>query len=279
MARTRKSPGSAKYYDALRKVFKLQSGILTAALPHAGERGSNDEERCRAFLTSVLPRRYSIGSGFIVSSARGAKPSPQQDVIIHDDFLNSPLHRELSAGVFPIEMVYATVEVKGYLQSRDLQSSLASIGRVRRLAHECWYEFPEQNIMPGRPRLVRPKKPIKRPPRAFIFAFDTIYKSPSALKRALERELNKGHGAHLHGIIVLSRNWFAFQRPFRLKAAVKVFANNALLRFVNNMLTSLKSVVVREAEMGRYLNIPTVSEIEAAPSANPKKNGKAKEAT
>jgi hypothetical protein len=86
-----KTPGSAAYYDALQKVFQLQSKILTGVLPHAGERGSNDEERCRAFLSSVLPRRYAIGTGFVVSSAEGAKVSRQQDVIIFDDFLNSPL--------------------------------------------------------------------------------------------------------------------------------------------------------------------------------------------
>src|SRR5262245_1435909 len=105
MARSTESPGSAAYYDTLQKVFKLQSEFLTGVLPHAGERGTNDEERCRSFLSNVLPRRYSIGSGFIVSSEPGLPVSRQQDVVIFDDFLNSPLHRELSACVFPIEMV------------------------------------------------------------------------------------------------------------------------------------------------------------------------------
>src|SRR5437762_2925972 len=108
--------GSAAYYQALQKVFKLQSKFLTGVLPHAGKRGSNDEERCRAFLNNVLPRRYGISSGFIVSSMPGSKPSREQDVIIFDDFLNSPLYREPAAGVFPSEMVYATVEVKGKLR-------------------------------------------------------------------------------------------------------------------------------------------------------------------
>ena len=39
-----------------------------------------------------------------------------------------------------------------------------------------------------------------------------------------------------------------------------MFSDNGLLRFVNNMLKSLKGVVVREAEMSRYLNIPTVED-------------------
>src|SRR5205814_8161345 len=123
-------------------------------LHHSGERGSNDEERCREFLNKVLPRRYSIGSGFVVSSARDSKVSRQQDVVIFDDFLNSPLYREQAAGVFPAEMVYATVEVKGKLQPSDIGPTLESIGGVRRLAHECWYEFPHTSDMPGRWKLV-----------------------------------------------------------------------------------------------------------------------------
>src|ERR1700759_3745396 len=101
--------GSTAYYDALQRVFRLQSRILTGVLPHAGKRGSNDEERCKEFLKNVLPRRYGISSGFVVSSTEDSKPSPEQDVIIFDDLLNSPLYREPSAGVFPVEMVYATV--------------------------------------------------------------------------------------------------------------------------------------------------------------------------
>lgn len=79
------------------------------------------------------------------------------------------------------------------------------------------------------------------------------------LKEALERELTKPYGAHLHGIVVLSKDWFAFQQLRRCgeDAKIEMFDDNALLRFVNSMLRSLKGVVVREAEMSRYLKIPT----------------------
>jgi hypothetical protein len=254
--------GSAAYYYALQSVFRLQTKILTGVLPHAGKRGSNNEERCRAFLTNVLPRRYGISSGFIVSSTRGSKPSREQDVVIFDDFLNSPLYREPAAGVFPAEMVYGTVEVKAKLRSDDIDSTLISIGEVRRLAFECWYEWPRRNDVPGRWKLENNEAPIKRPPRSFIFAFDTSYKTPGALKEALENKLNEPHGAHLHGIVVVSKGWFAFQhvRKKRELARVEMFADNGLLRFVNNMLKSLKGVVVREADMSRYLNIETVED-------------------
>ena len=181
-----KQSGSAAYYKALQEIFELQSRVLTGVLPHAGKRGSNDEERCRTFLMNVLPRRYGIGGGFIVSSTPGTKPSREQDVVIFDDFLNSPLYREPSAGVFPVEMVYATLEVKGNLRAKDIDSTFRSIGEIRRLAFECWYEWPRINDQPGRWQLEKNVDPKKRPPRAFIFAFDTTYKTLRALREALE---------------------------------------------------------------------------------------------
>ena len=120
----------------------MHSHVLTGALPHYGERGRNDEEHLRQFLHRVLPRRFSIGTGFIVCSDQSKKKSGQTDIIISDQFWNSPLYRELAAEVYPVETVYATIEVKGLLdksakepeKKADLDRALEHIARVRDLA-------------------------------------------------------------------------------------------------------------------------------------------------
>ncbi|OOO02108.1 MAG: hypothetical protein USCGTAYLOR_01682 [Chromatiales bacterium USCg_Taylor] len=139
MKRRTGRPGTQAYYDALKHIFELESGVLTATLPHAGERGRNDEERFRAFLSKVLPRRFSIGTGFLVCSNPAVPPSRQVDTVIYDEIHNSPLHRELAAYVFPIEMIYGTVEVKGLLTPNDLVPALQSIAGIRHLATEKSY--------------------------------------------------------------------------------------------------------------------------------------------
>lgn len=136
MKRKTDSPGTQAYYDALKRIFDLESGILTGVLPHAGERGRNDEVRFKNFLAKVLPRRLSIGTGFLVCSKPAVRSSRQMDVVIYDEIHNSPLHRELAAFVFPIEMVYRTVEVKGLLKQNDLVPVLQNSARIRRLAKE-----------------------------------------------------------------------------------------------------------------------------------------------
>src|SRR5947209_13512891 len=132
MGRTNQATGVQAYYDALQNIFSLQSQVLTGAIPHRGERGKNDEERLRAFLRRVLPRRFSVGSGFLVCSNPDSLPSHETDVVIYDEVHNSPLHRELSAFVYPIEMVHATVEVKGVLDNGMIPTVLDNIACVRR---------------------------------------------------------------------------------------------------------------------------------------------------
>ena len=127
MKRRTGSPGTQAYYDALKHIVELESGVLTATLPHAGERGRNDEERFRAFLSKVLPRRFSIGTGFLVCSNPRCHPVAELGHGHLYEIHNSPLHRELAAYVFPIEMIYGTVEVKGLLTPNDLVPALQSI--------------------------------------------------------------------------------------------------------------------------------------------------------
>jgi hypothetical protein len=123
MASRPNTPNSLDYFRALQTILELQAQVLTKVLPHAGERGDNDDERFKAFLRRTLPHRYSIGTGFLVSSNVESKPSAQTDIIIFDEFTNSPLFRELSASVFPVEIVFATIEVKGNVRLASGSSS------------------------------------------------------------------------------------------------------------------------------------------------------------
>jgi hypothetical protein len=159
MATGPRSPGVEAYYATLQQVFELQSRVLSGVLSHYGERGANDEERVRDFLSKVLPKKFSVGTGFIVCSAPDLLPSSQTDVVIYDEIHNSPLHRELAAYVYPAEMVYGTVEVKATLRPPDLVKILEDIQKIRRMAKHRWYvHYRSRAKDPARPseRVVDP---------------------------------------------------------------------------------------------------------------------------
>jgi hypothetical protein len=256
--RTPRTPGVQAYFDALRLLFAREAEILSGVLPHYGERGANDELRVRQFLARVLPRKFSLGTGFLVCSDPSAPPSAQTDIVIFDEVNNSPLHRELAADVFPIEIVYGTVEVKGTLDRNDLAGISKDIAKIRSLAAHGWYsEYVSVARDPARPnrsvavpaegRLPGP------PPRSFVFAFSQRnWKRASSLKKALERTASIGP-SHIHGLVVLDRDWYFVQEAYADGGPqFHVVEKNALLHFVRGMLHSLSSMRLRQMAINRY---------------------------
>ena len=87
-------------------------------ISHAGEKGRSLENEVSRILRSFLPSEYGLSSGFIAyRSSDGVKLSPQLDIIIYDALRCCPIARLCSCDVFPIEAVYAYIEVKASLQS------------------------------------------------------------------------------------------------------------------------------------------------------------------
>lgn len=257
MSRSAKSAGPKQYYRALQETFRLESEILTSVLPHLGERGRNDEERFRRFLEKVLPKRFSIGTGFIVCSEPDVPISNQADIVLFDEIYNSPLHRELSAMVFPVEMVYGAIEVKGRLAKKDLKTICTSIRKVRKAGEHRWYvEYGSRPKSADKPdkRVVAPIEQREIvPPRAFVLAYDkkgwkTIDDLVSSLKEAV-----KENGAHIHGLAILSCNWYVSQEA-HATGGPKFTASegDALLKFMRGLLHSIASLRIRQASMDRY---------------------------
>ena len=254
------------YYTALQRILELQRGVLTGVLTHKGERGRNDEERLRYFLRQVLPQRFGLGTGFIVSGNPDAVASNQTDIIVSDQYTHSPIHRELAAEVYPIETVLATVEVKGSLSSTkdektgktDFGYTLESIAKVRKLAEDKQYvryvSVPKKNH-PEDHRVI--SKRILRstlPPRSFLFAYHTEeWKKMDTLGDYIERCLRDHLYAHVHGVVVLDKDWFFEQESFTGDER-RVFRSkgDCLLKFVNALLHGIQSIPMYPMDIDVY---------------------------
>jgi hypothetical protein len=258
MARTKDTPGVVHYYQALHKIFSLESEVLTSVLPHSGERGRNDEERLRTFLLRVLPRRFSVGTGFIVCSERAVPMSSQTDVVIFDEIYNSPLHREHAAHVYPVEMVYGTVEVTATLTPKKLLKACRDIQRVRQLGlHQYYDQYGSVAPNPERPHetvAATVETHRKTPPRAFLFAYEQKgWKDIDALEANVRAGV-KETGAHIHGLAVLRPGWHLAQRAYKDPAKFDREEGNTLLNFLRGMLRSIQSrPIVHPAAISRYM--------------------------
>ena len=263
--RTEKSPGVPSYFRAIQKILKLQRGILTGVLPHYGERGRNDEQRLINFLKQILPQRFGIGTGFIVSSDLQAESSNQTDIIISDELYNSTLHRELAAQVFPIETIYATIEVKGTLSKHkrsrgktDFDQVLENISKIRHVAKEKHYvEYASEPKNEQKPdELVARKYSFSNtlPPRGYLFAYHTDdWSEIDDFVASLQAALLKHKEAHIHGAIVLDKNWFAKQEPYTdERRELIAYDDDCLLRFTNSLLHGIQSMPMGMIDLDRY---------------------------
>lgn len=265
MKRTKNSPGVPSYFSAIQKILEIQRDILTGVLPHNNERGRNDEQRLINFLRQVLPQRFGMGTGFVVSSDSHAGSSRQNDIIISDEFFNSPLHRELSAQVYPIETIYATIEVKGTLSKcgrsdgkTDFDQVLDNILKIRQLAKKKHYvEYRSEPKIKKKPnQLMTKKRSISNtlPPRGYLFAYHTDdWNELDDFVASLKAALQKHKKTHIHGAIVLNKNWFVKQKPYSDEDIALIgYEDNCLLRFTNSLLDGIQSMPMNMIDLDRY---------------------------
>jgi hypothetical protein len=98
------------YFQTLSKVMSAESQLLAEVFQaHRGKLGENREALLQRFLSTYLPQRFGVGTGFALLGAEDI--STQQDVVVYDR-LNSPvLFPESVAPLFPPSALAAVIEV------------------------------------------------------------------------------------------------------------------------------------------------------------------------
>ena len=187
------------YLSTLQLIADQSRQELDALMLHRGELGRITEEIIKGVLDRTLPKRFSIGTGVIINS--DGDVSAQTDIVIYDNFFISPLLSEYGARVFPVECVYATIEVKSILTLNGLKKGISDIMLLRKIGSA------KQYIMDRKPVV------ITTPPRSYIVGFKQsgLGKDYDQFKSKLEKILNDGDG-HVHGVCILEDDWFARKR-------------------------------------------------------------------
>jgi hypothetical protein len=157
-------------------------------VPHAGARGFEAEELVRRFLRSHLPKRFDVGSGFIIDANNTL--SKQTDVIVYDA-LNCPVYRASeTAAIIPSDNVAAIVEVKSQLDKQRMQDAFENAAGAKSLA-----------------KTALPKLPILMTAQTYscIFAFDTVLTLERLAEHYHEGIRKHGLGRHIDIILILDK--------------------------------------------------------------------------
>ncbi|MCC8956179.1 hypothetical protein H8B02_22940 [Bradyrhizobium sp. Pear77] len=240
------------YLAALQQLADHSRRELAQLMPHYGERGRIAEEIIKGVLTRILPKRFSISTGVIFSA--DGQVSQQTDIVIYDNFYNSPLLSEFGSCVFPVETVYATVEVKSVLTKRELRKSMDAIMRLRSVGRKRHYVVPGLKIENDKVRSVSLKQIQTVPPRNYIVAFSEKGLGPkyegfcTNLRACLDQD-----NSHVHGVCVLDRNWFAGRWAFRSPAQLFGREGHGLLDLYTHILKGQQNFSIHAMDMDAYL--------------------------
>lgn len=102
--------------------------LAIGELNHKVSKGRLREIFARSILDRFLTSQFGVGSGIIVNQ-RGDQ-SFEQDVIIFDRRILPPFLQLDGLGIFPIEAVVATIEIKSILGNAELEKSEQNAQRL-----------------------------------------------------------------------------------------------------------------------------------------------------
>ncbi|MGY4256759.1 hypothetical protein ACVI1L_003827 [Bradyrhizobium sp. USDA 4516] len=250
---TRRSGQHLTYLRMLQLIADQSRQELATLMPHMGERGRIAEEIIKNILMRILPKRFSIGTGVIISASGDC--SPQIDIVIYDNFHNAPLLSEFGACLFPVEIVHATIEVKSRLTKREFEKSLAAIRTLRSLGSQRHYIVPSYTKK-GKRLVSRPvKRTLDVPPRNYVVAFaqEGFGKTYSEFKTNLSASLDNPD-TFIHGVCILKDDWFAGRIAYEPPSELYGWDRNGLLRFYSSLLKGQQNYSVYPIDLDAYLN-------------------------
>ena len=103
------------------KALEAKLALVRSSITHAGEKGGVIENAAASLIRGMLPIEYGVGTGFVAhrpANGEQTQLSRQLDVIIYDALRSGPIVRLGGCDVYPLEAVFAYVDIKGIVAPR-----------------------------------------------------------------------------------------------------------------------------------------------------------------
>ena len=145
-------------FNAYSKTLTQAFEATQAAIELPLGRGRPRENALRIFLRDRLPKRYGVGEGYVINWQ--ATQSKQLDIVIYDANVcpKFAVDNDEEHTLYPIEGVYAGIEVKSTLNRDTLNDSLANARQFKKVV-SCDEAIPRPWFVPPR---IRPSPSVIR---------------------------------------------------------------------------------------------------------------------
>lgn len=120
-----------QYYQLIIQQLRSEVHLINRLLDHPGLQGEENEAILRNLIQRFIPNTYGVGTGVVIDHT--GQQSNQCDIVIYDAVAYPALFALTSVHLFPVELVYATIEVKTTLDAAKAEEALKNIRSVRKL--------------------------------------------------------------------------------------------------------------------------------------------------
>ncbi|WP_318446630.1 DUF6602 domain-containing protein [Photobacterium leiognathi] len=171
------------YFSAVTRSLESEVFLINSLSTHQGVKGAANEQALINILERFLPKKYSIGTGIIID--RLGNQSKQCDIVIYDGFNYPEIFGQTPIKFFPIDFVYAVIEVKTTLDQKKMLEACENIKSVKSLdvIYESFRITPTEVAYEINNDTILWENVSTTKPQGFVFGFsskttkfDTFYK-------------------------------------------------------------------------------------------------------
>lgn len=243
-------------FDGLSLKLQAEFDFLSSQFTHRPSRGAAREYVLKELLRRHLPQKLAVGGGVVISS--DGKISKQMDIVIYDALSTPIIYMADDLQIFPVECVYAVIEVKSMLNSSELRKSIENIRSIKNMAKTAY--VPETGAIIHSVNLYG-KELDHFPVLGLLFAYSSI-KSVKILKdKLVEMDDASNLQNNIDSICILNKatitNWqpateqlIVTKEPDSIRTFI--MTPKSLLMFYLQLMHILPQTWMRPIQMTKY---------------------------
>lgn len=229
----------------------LQQATATAKLTHQGVKGSILEILIGQLFSPLLPSDIGVGTGQIIDSYSGMQ-SNQIDIVLYDRSILPPVLFDGRLGLFPVESVLYTIEVKTTLNASELKTAHIS---AEGLANKFGY-LPGKHDKKGNELHHNLEKL-----RSVVFALNSDLSGTGLNEAERYRKFYGNDHAYLRAICVAGKEYWYDSGNFWV-GTKNVDKYDEVLAFIGGVTNTYRAVSVSRGSpfLGSYI-IPEITSL------------------
>jgi hypothetical protein len=177
-----------QFFTGVLNQLQAEIDLINSIVPHSVTKGSLNEESFRRIMESFLPIRYAVGTGIVIDSH--GNRSSQVDLLLYDKLNSSKLFKHFSQVIFPIETVFACIEVKTKISKSGLIEIADENLKISQLKHSLPV-LRSFKLSSTTPNAIDFSEYVTRPPMTYLVSYQTQTNNPLTVRGWFENCSNK----------------------------------------------------------------------------------------